>query len=109
MSTQDRPRLTVVTEVWHRDSSPRNSQHCSHYHSDSTNLRLAETIEGGRLLSVLPHVERLAKTYATASLSKGRIAEEIILTSSQAKVPVHVEAESHSDDTDPLPTPLRAM
>jgi hypothetical protein len=75
---------------------------------DEIRAIVAEAIRGHSVLWVAPHVERLIKTYGTAGFSKGRIADEIILAASRAKVPVHIEAVSLSD-TDLLPAHMHAM
>jgi hypothetical protein len=75
---------------------------------DEIRAIVAEAIKGHSVLWVAPHVERLIKTYGTAGFSKGRIADEIILAASRAKIPVHIEAVSLSD-ADPLPAHIRPM
>jgi hypothetical protein len=53
---------------------------------DEIRAIVTEAIADVRTLSVAPHVERLAKTYGRLSPSKERIANELILAASRAKV-----------------------
>jgi hypothetical protein len=58
---------------------------------DEIRAIVADAIKTGTTLSIAPHVERLAKTYGTSGISKGRIADEIIIAATQASVPVRIE------------------
>lgn len=56
---------------------------------DEIRAIIEEAVKSGGTLFIASHVERLSKTYSTSGLSKGRIADELILAASDAKVPVY--------------------
>jgi len=66
---------------------------------DEIRAIVAEAIKSKSVLKVSPHVERVAKTYGSTGLSKGRIADEIILAASHAKVPVEIGRQPTSDQS----------
>jgi hypothetical protein len=57
---------------------------------DEIRAIVAEAMKKGGVLHIASHVERLATTYRTSTFSKGRIADEMILAASRAKVPVEM-------------------
>ena len=59
---------------------------------------VSKAIAGGETLRAGPHVHRLSEIYPSASMSQGRIADEIILAASKAGVAVEISrAESGSE------------